>query len=90
MTGPDVRSRAPHLRCTVLPHGSDYVLWVQSPNGRWMLVAGIWHAQYNAVNFAVDAGYEVVKADEALDEIESQMNDKFRRSMTFVRSTITH
>jgi len=65
---------AHHYHACVLPKGSRYLLWVQSPNERWMLLSGGWNTAIGAARFAINAGYQLDTDRHAvLDQIERQM-----------------
>lgn len=57
----------------VLPHNRKLIVWVTSPRGHWMLLAGHWSVASEARRYARAAGYELTSAREALASIELQM-----------------
>lgn len=65
---------ARHYHACVLPKGSRYLLWVQSPNEQWMLLSGAWNTELGAKMFATKAGYQLdPNRHEVLNQIERQM-----------------
>lgn len=43
----------------ILPHRAVHIVWVQSPNGRWLLVAGHWRYVHVASGWAEANGYTI-------------------------------
>jgi hypothetical protein len=60
----------------LLPHDKKLILWVQSPNGYWMLLSGHWRVASVARRYARAAGYQLIEQEQALAEIERQMNER--------------
>lgn len=70
------------LLALVLPHRAAHIVWVQSPNGRWLLVAGHWRYASIATAWAGANGYTVVPhqaRSAVLAAIERQMDAQAER-----------
>jgi len=66
-----------HLRnATTLADGNATIVYVQSPNGTWLLLEGRWHCEGSAAQHALQAGYVLLPAWQVLDEIEKQIEMK--------------
>jgi hypothetical protein len=57
---------------TTVAHRNGTRVYVQSPNGTWMLLDGHWHNEGSAAQYAINAGYVLLPGWQVLDEIESQ------------------
>ncbi len=67
-----------HPQACALQRGDKYDLWVQSPNGQWILLSGQWMKQSAAQRFAVESGYVITERNiHVLNEIEAQLNKRF-------------
>jgi hypothetical protein len=69
------------------PHGDDperYVLWVSSPSGHFMLLAGSWGYIETARLFAVRCGYKMIATDIGLAIVEQQMDERATRPVRVV------
>lgn len=44
----------------VIQHRAAHVVWVQAPNGRWILAAGVWRYPSIAAGWAEANGYTIV------------------------------
>lgn len=73
-----VRTMGTSLRnvAAIAPRKGKYITWAQSPNGRWMLLAGHWSTVAMADHYLHGAGYKVVPFALILPEIERQMGER--------------
>lgn len=66
----------PKPKACMLPHNKKLILWVQSPNGYWMLLSGHWSIASECRRYASAAGYLMVGPAEAITAIEAQMAER--------------
>lgn len=57
------------------PADRFFRLWVQSPNGTWLLLDGGWAREHRAVQFAINAGYTMIPEEIGVHNVETQMRE---------------
>lgn len=63
-------------KAVILPHDKKLIIWVQSPNGFWMLLSGHWSVASDARRYCRAAGYILTDQRSALAQIEKQMEER--------------
>ena len=69
-------TRLPHAFALEHPHDRTWVLWIESPNGYFMLLAGGWPSARIAEACAMGFGYQIVDRAKGIVTVANQMVER--------------
>jgi hypothetical protein len=70
---PDARTE---LGAFIIPHEEHWLIWAQSPNGNFMLLAGGWVSEHRARAMVRWFGYQLMDSAAGIALLEQQMHER--------------
>jgi hypothetical protein len=64
------------LGAFLVPHEDHWLIWAQSPNGNFMLLAGGWHTEHKARTMVRFFGYQLMDSAAGIALLEQQMHER--------------
>lgn len=67
---------------------NQWMVWVQSPAGAWLLLQGNWPTKTSALRFVDRTGYQLIDSAQGLRQLDKQLAEQQRnlRSTLHLRS----
>lgn len=69
---------------------SNYMVWVQSPAGAWLLLQGGWPSIISARRFVDRTGYNLIDTEVGLKQLDQQMMERQREARPILHLRRVH